>query len=71
MLVARLNVIKVSADVPLGLEARAQRAASNTDDVNSAREKSVSCDNTFRIRIVRSGLLATNAEEYGCCMELL
>src|SRR5579871_3477460 len=70
-LVAQLKVRKVKADVPLVLEARAQRSTSIVHVVNSARKNSVNCDRAFKIRILRPGLLATNDAICGCSKELL
>ena len=70
-LVAWLNVRKVRVDVPVVLQARAQRAASMTNVVNSARKKRVSCDRTFKMKMVRSGLFATKDAKCGLSRELL
>jgi hypothetical protein len=70
-LVARLNVIKVSAGIPEPLHARAQRIVSQTEEVNSARAKRVRWDAILRIRILRSGRLETKRDSMGSCKELL
>ena len=70
-LVARLKERKVSADAPEALHANAHRVASNTDVVNSARQKIVSCDSTLSARILRSGFWKINVVETGCSIELL
>ena len=70
-LVAGLKETKVRAETPDVPQARNQRVASSTDDVSSARRNIVSCDATLRIRILRSGLLETNSDEYGWSRELL
>jgi hypothetical protein len=70
-LVARLNVINVSAGIPEALHASDQRIASKTVDVNSARQNKVSCEARLRISMLLSGLLETNIGRYGCSTELL
>jgi hypothetical protein len=69
--VARLNVIKVSAVVPEARQASAQRVASKTDDVNSARANKVICDARLRIRILVSGVFDTKDVKMGFSRELL
>ena len=50
--VACPNARNVKAELPFSLHANAQRVASKTNFVNSERKKSVTCDKTFKIKIV-------------------
>jgi hypothetical protein len=70
-LVAGLRVINVSVVVPELCDARAQRIASKTEDVNSERPKSVRLDARLRIKILLSGCLDTKRDNIGVCRELL
>jgi hypothetical protein len=70
-LVARLKARKVYADVPEAAEAKAQRSASKTQAVNSARQNIVACDRMLSATILRPGLSKINPEDRGCSNELL
>lgn len=54
-LVALLNPIKLKAEIPCGVLAKAHLTASKALIANSPRRKIVNCDKTFSRRIVRSG----------------